>query len=412
MTYRYQPVLKHHGILGMKWGVRRFRNEDGSLTPLGKIRAKDDDAVRQARIQLQVANGSSGGNLVYNRVRRDAARKQLQDAKVLRQLHSHKKSNRQQKLEQKYLDKGMTPQEAEIAAYKRVKTEKVLLAVGALTVTAAAAYATRKHFKEDVDRYIDSNVKLKRVAANDNMGVHDAFYASYKKGDVNTYVGLYGATTRQRNGQAFQKTMSTKGLNVAGNSTGKKVLNDLIKTDPRVRSDLKQWIETEGKGSLASKRKAYRMIDAGKVPKNAYDLFNQNLVYRTPSSQSFYNALKRRGYDAVLDVNDMKYSGYKAKAPIIVFNKSQVSVDKVRKLNDDEINYNLGKYIIKQKVGNAAKQIGIKTAGTAAGGAAIGKAVNAIATKNNQKKAISQYKKEHPGTKLSDNEILENIIKR
>lgn len=30
--------LEHHGILGMKWGVRRYQNKDGSLTPAGKKR--------------------------------------------------------------------------------------------------------------------------------------------------------------------------------------------------------------------------------------------------------------------------------------------------------------------------------------------------------------------------------------
>lgn len=30
--------LSHHGILGMKWGIRRYQNDDGSLTSAGRIR--------------------------------------------------------------------------------------------------------------------------------------------------------------------------------------------------------------------------------------------------------------------------------------------------------------------------------------------------------------------------------------
>ena len=32
--------LYHHGILGMRWGVRRYQNKDGSLTNAGKKRRK------------------------------------------------------------------------------------------------------------------------------------------------------------------------------------------------------------------------------------------------------------------------------------------------------------------------------------------------------------------------------------
>lgn len=38
-----ETELIHWGIKGMKWGVRRFQNKDGSLTPAGKKRYGDED---------------------------------------------------------------------------------------------------------------------------------------------------------------------------------------------------------------------------------------------------------------------------------------------------------------------------------------------------------------------------------
>lgn len=39
--------LYHHGIKGMKWGVRRYRNEDGSLTNAGKKRYAEKEPVHE-----------------------------------------------------------------------------------------------------------------------------------------------------------------------------------------------------------------------------------------------------------------------------------------------------------------------------------------------------------------------------
>lgn len=48
--------LEHHGIIGQKWGVRRYQNKDGSLTELGKRRVgKVSDSERSYAINKEIA---------------------------------------------------------------------------------------------------------------------------------------------------------------------------------------------------------------------------------------------------------------------------------------------------------------------------------------------------------------------
>lgn len=45
----YEQYLMHHGILGQKWGIRRFQNEDGSLTSEGRRRYGVRDYKRERK---------------------------------------------------------------------------------------------------------------------------------------------------------------------------------------------------------------------------------------------------------------------------------------------------------------------------------------------------------------------------
>lgn len=43
-AWRKGLYLAHHGILGQKWGIRRYQNPDGSLTEAGRRRLEKKDA--------------------------------------------------------------------------------------------------------------------------------------------------------------------------------------------------------------------------------------------------------------------------------------------------------------------------------------------------------------------------------
>ena len=56
--YSSSDSLMHHGILGMKWGVRRFQNKDGSLTRAGQLRYGSGDSKGNTKSLVEQANST------------------------------------------------------------------------------------------------------------------------------------------------------------------------------------------------------------------------------------------------------------------------------------------------------------------------------------------------------------------
>ena len=62
MDYLEISELYHHGIKGQKWGIRRYQNEDGSLTPEGKAKyGTVENLNKQVQNKQKVAQASRSG---------------------------------------------------------------------------------------------------------------------------------------------------------------------------------------------------------------------------------------------------------------------------------------------------------------------------------------------------------------
>ena len=398
--------LRHFGIKGMKWGVRRYQNDDGTLTSLGEKRAQVKTDLKKAH---RSGTKSDKAKYLYSY-------REFQDAKTRLKINNQKsKSKRQLALEQEYQKKGFTKDDAEIKAYNRAKTETVLKVAGGIALASAAAYVAYKHYDKVTDRVLSDGSQLGRITTDNSKDLNQAFYAFANKHDKKRYEGLYGNQLKmmQPGGSVYEKAIKVSGnVKVASTKSAQKVMSRMFDENPEMKQYVKNNIGGYRENAFLLQPNARRVFDkaseelkSGKTGEATYKALNIMLADHSEDQQKvtnkFYSMLKDAGYGAVRDVNDKELSGFGSKNPLIIFDTSKVNVDNITKLGDEYINKNYNvetdKVIARQLVKSYAPQ-------GAAYAAAFGGLKLHSEVKNNR--YVDKYRKDHPDTKLSANEIL------
>lgn len=409
--------LAHFGIKGMKWGVRRFQDEDGSLTPEGKRRYKYDVEGSKAKYELAKAEYKKRptGKLA---TQMQLAKDEYINNKVKEKLSQETGiTEHRRKLESYFKDQGMTPEEAQIAAYKRAKTEKVVVGALAVAAVTAGVIVAKKHYDKNVDGMINKGVKLHRVTQNETEDTERAFYASYKLLDRMKYRGMYGTQLGGlvKDDLIYDVTLETNSkIKIASPKHAREALETILRNDPSAMNDFKQALDTRetmmmfGLGGNAKQRNAIKAaqdsLDKGIINDNVYKAYNFMLSDHGGMQHihdSFFSTLKNNGYGAIVDVNDTLFSGYNAKKPVIVFGgSSAVSKTASKSLKSNSIKRDL--------IGSAALSVGKGVSGI---GAAVGTFTGArrlrseVSRNNRLNSEALQYREQHPNTRMTLEQI-------
>lgn len=150
----YNDELAHRGIKGQKWGVRRFQNEDGSLTPEGEkrySRLKDyDSSVRGRMIEADVDYREKS-----RREQKEAAARGKALQEKVREI-SYNSDRVREKAYEEYRSKNREKYDSEYKldqdAAKYATTRGQKYAIAALDKLGPTAYS-------DANAYINAQVK-------------------------------------------------------------------------------------------------------------------------------------------------------------------------------------------------------------------------------------------------------------
>lgn len=124
MTY-YTNELYHHGILGQKWGIRRYQNPDGTLTAAGKARYGTREAF-EAKQKAKAAwkDYSKSFDNAYNHNHPYSLSKKRRQASEARWEEAGNKAEAYNKAKADYKSKKVPAKERRRLALEEKKTAR------------------------------------------------------------------------------------------------------------------------------------------------------------------------------------------------------------------------------------------------------------------------------------------------
>lgn len=187
---------------------------------------------------------------------------------------------------------------------------KTMAAVGLTVAAAGGAFIAYKYINANSDSIIRAGSELQRITNRDTLGeTVNLMYAAKTPTDKVKYAGMYATQLLNSGSEKIYKTTygAEKDIKIAGLKTTKKVFNDLIDGNPEFKA--------------AAHRCGFFNHDTFNQYSFLYSMQNDPTYGADTKklSEIFTNQLKEMGFGGFIDVNDVKYSGYKATKPTILF---------------------------------------------------------------------------------------------
>lgn len=167
-TISSDDELHHWGIKGQKWGIRRYQNKDGSLTPAGRKRYASEEAYlkeREKSIKNRERVKARQAKIDAKKAELDAREKALEDPKNIKQPSGHPERKTIKDLTDDELDRAISraKKEEEYRKYHPIPEVKPKFKDRLIdeVITPAAISSGKKALESAIDKAAKEMLKDK-----------------------------------------------------------------------------------------------------------------------------------------------------------------------------------------------------------------------------------------------------------